>query len=44
MSLICDSILNFGDIIQDNFLNKLKDNKDKSKLWELLEIFNEANV
>lgn len=44
MSLICDSILNFGEIIQDNFLNRLKENKDKEELWKLVEIFNEANV
>lgn len=43
-SLISDSILNFGDILENNLLSCLASLENKRALWNLVEIFNRGRV
>ena len=43
-ALVCESILNYGEIMKIEVLGFIKDFKNKKILWELIEIFNKGNV
>lgn len=43
-ALVCESILNFGEIMKMEILGFIKDFEEKKVLWEMIAIFNKGDV